>query len=101
MTLPPDRPILVVGGALAYRHYYRNLPLVALHRPYIHINRAEQLIGRRFQWDDIVWLWDAHRIRDFDDLYRYARHVSSIYDSRDGNESGKVCGGGQEPPRTD
>jgi len=101
MPLSPDRPILVVGGAVAYRHYYRSLPVVALHRPYVHIYRGEQLRGRRFHWDDIVWLWDAHRLRDFDDLYRYARHRASIYDSRDGDESGTVRGRGEEPPHTD
>lgn len=101
MLLSPDRPILVVGGALAYRHYYRDLPVVCLHRPYLHIHRADQLRGRRFHWDDIVWLWDADKLHDYPYIYRYARYVASIYDSRDGDESGTVRGRGEEPPHTD
>jgi hypothetical protein len=101
MPLSPDRPILVIGGALAYRHYYRELLMLPGTRPHIHIHRAEQMRGRRFIWDDIVWLWDAGKLRDFDDLYRYARHIASVYDSRDNDESGTVRGRGEEPPHTD
>lgn len=96
-----QRPILVVGSALSFRRYYRDLLMLPGSREYIHIMSERHLVGRRFLWEDIVWLWDAPRLPEYLHISRYARHIASIYDSRDGDESSTVCGRGEEPPRTD
>lgn len=96
--LNPNRPLLVVGGVRAfvrYKNEYRGA------RRLDHIWREEQLRGRAFIHDDIVWLYDAWDIREFREIHRYALYIDSIHNSRDNDESGTVCGGSEATPHTD
>ena len=103
MSLKPDleRPILVVGTRRAFDYYVRNEFDAGPFRQPHHVRSIQHMRGRAFLLRDIVWLHDAHTLRDFMEIYRYARCVDSIYDSRDNDESGPLRGRGEAPPHTD
>lgn len=94
--LSPNRPLLVVGYRRSFEHYARYE--YKGHRRLEFCPSIHHLRGRTFIMADVVHLHDAVSLPGYDEMYRYALYIDSIYGSRDNNESGTVRGGSEATP---